>query len=134
MKQISDRRRKRLDEARPVREQLRAEATACEWCGRANCGRLDIHEIIRGSLRPQALDQRCCLLVLGRTCHDVIHRMGASDGRLCGLAILYHVRSSDYDLRRFVALLSPFAPERITQREVDVWISRLTVASERTRR
>lgn len=124
MRSISKARSIRNAAARPVREQLRAETDRCDWCGK--CGPLDIHEILRGPMRVQALDQRCCLLVLGRPCHDALHRMAGDDARLCGLAILYHVRSADYCLSEINRLLNPRAPNAITQREVDVWIARLT--------
>lgn len=68
---VSKKRRKRNAEVREFRAGLKEEIRRCEICTQVKP--LDCHEITRGSYaRQRALDQRACILVLCRDCHNVL--------------------------------------------------------------
>ena len=96
----------------------------CEWCKRTY-GKLSQHEISRGSQRLTARLEPSCSLVLCQECHTEIHELPKRIQVLVGLAILWHARGADYNLRRFIEVECPHAPNRYTQREVDLWTRRL---------
>ena len=113
MKQISNRRLKRIREAAPVRDALKARVGRCEHCLKPTAPEyLDCDEIARGSSRQQALDEPCSILVVHRLCHGLIQNWS----RAKRLALLYLVRSSDYDLERFWQITGRRFPE---QEDVD---------------
>ena len=121
MKRISEKRRGIYEVTGEWREALVKEVGHCEWCG-GQCGRLEVHEISRGSSRLPSLMERACVLVLGRLCHDALHR--CSDNRHIGLAILFARRRTDYNLSRFWEITSRRFPE---QSEIDTWVKRLSL-------
>lgn len=92
----------------------------CEWCGQ-ECGPLCVHEIARGTSRHLALCEPSCVLVLGKSCHDDLHKLQPFE-RHIGLAILWHCRPGDYSLSRFWKITDRRWPY---QEEVAVWIKRM---------
>jgi hypothetical protein len=99
---------------------------SCEWCGRDRTfGGIVQHEILGGSIRTKARLEPSCVLVLCGECHVQIHRLPMPERVLIGLAILYHARTSDYSLSKFIEIACPTAPRRYTQYEVDIWILRI---------
>ncbi len=120
MKQMSDKARKRYNEARPIREALRSEVERCEISGAV--GPFDVHEICRGVNRSKALDKRFALLVVSRLAHE---ELGSASKwpEARQLAILAERRLFDFDLRAYLELTSPRAPNRITLEEVVKYMS-----------
>lgn len=119
MNRVSTKRRALLAESQPWREELVAQTERCEWCGRL---REDLapHEIARGCDRSKALMARFAILVVCWDCHRETDRLP----RAGQLALLYLVRSADYDLAAYHAIIGGRrSPE---QWEVDLWIRRLT--------
>lgn len=85
-----------------------------------------------GWQREWRTNARICLCYdYGDGCHELIERMNAKDGILCGLAIIKVMRHEDYNLRAFTALACPQAPQRYTDEEVERWITRLCVGGPR---
>lgn len=120
MKQISDKARKRNAEAKPVREALRSEVGRCEVSGAL--GPFDVHEICRGVHRSKALDKRFALLVVCRRAHeDLGSAKKWPEARQ--LAVLAERRLFDFDLKAYLELTSPRAPNRITLEEVQEHMS-----------
>lgn len=115
MKRMSDKAKKRYNEARPVREALRSEVERCEISGAA--GPFDVHEICRGVHRSKALDKRFALLVVSRLAHDELGS-AAKWPEARQLAVLAERRLFDFDLKAYLELTSPRAPNRITLEEV----------------
>lgn len=120
MRKMSDKARKRYNEARPVREALRSEVDRCEISGAV--GPFDVHEICRGVNRSKALDKRFALLVVSRLAHE---ELGSASKwpEARQLAILAERRLFDFDLKAYLDLTSPRAPYRITLREVLQYMS-----------
>lgn len=120
MKQMSDKARKRYNEARPIREALRSEVDRCEISGAV--GPFDVHEICRGVHRQKALDKRFALLVVSRLAHE---ELGSASKwpEARQLAILAERRLFDFDLKAYLDLTSPRAPYRIALREVLQYMS-----------
>lgn len=105
MKRVSPKRRKLLATATPLREQLIEQVGICEFCLR-DCGHLDVHEISRGSLRGQSLDKRFACVVLGRPCHDALHRLAGDDAAAIGLLLIERSRPTDSNIEAFYQLLN----------------------------
>ena len=120
MKQMSDKAKKRYNEARPIREALRSEVDRCEISGAV--GPFDVHEICRGVHRQKALDKRFALLVVSRLAHE---ELGSASKwpEARQLAILAERRLFDFDLRAYLNLTSPRALSRITLEEVVKYMS-----------
>lgn len=120
MKRISEKARKRYSEARPVREALRSEVQRCEVSGAV--GPFDVHEICRGVHRSKALDKRFALLVVCRLAHE---ELGSASKwpEARQLAVLAERRLFDFDLKAYLELTSPRAPNRITLEEVQEHMS-----------
>ncbi len=116
MRRMSDKARKRYKEAKPIREALRSEVGRCEICG-CSRGILDVHEICRGVNRSKALDKRFALLLVCRLCHE---ELGSAKiwPQARQLAVIAVRRLLDFDLKAYLELTSPRAPNRITLREV----------------
>jgi|LakMenEpi03Aug12_release.lakeMendotaPanAssembly.Ray.scaffolds.fasta_scaffold01111_32 excisionase family DNA binding protein len=116
MKKMSDKARKRYQEAKPVRDALRAEVGRCEITGATGVP-LDVHEICRGVNRSKALDKRFALLVVCRLAHE---ELGSASKwpEARQLAWLAERRLYDFDLKAYLELTSPRAPNRITLEEV----------------
>lgn len=117
MKCLSDKARKRYNEAKPVREALRSDVGGrCEVSGYRTSD-LDVHEICRGVHRQKALDKRFALLVVCRRSHE---ELGSArkwpEARQ--LAVLAQSRLYDFDLESYLELTNPRAPNRITLEEV----------------
>lgn len=125
MRRIALRKRPLVRAANEAADKLVALVGCCEWCKRTY-GNLCQHEIARGSQRLAARLDPACSIVLCAECHSEIHDLPKRVQVLIGLAILYHSRTSDYNLRRFIEVECPTAPNRYTQREVDRWIERLS--------
>jgi hypothetical protein len=115
MRKMSDKARKRYNEAKPVREALRSEVHQCEICGYV--GPFDIHEVCRGVNRSKALDKRFALLVVCRRCHEGLGSASQWPQER-QLAVLAERRLFDFDLYAYLELTSPRAPNRITLSEV----------------
>ena len=100
MRRMSNIRRTRNDEARPVREAYRWQHSVCQFprCSRQT---VDIHEIVRGPSRVLALDEPCALLALCRRHHDELHQQGL----LYGLAVKWLAQDGTWDLSRVLDLL-----------------------------
>jgi hypothetical protein len=96
----------------------------CEWC-RRNYPGVEVHEIDNGSHRLKCRTEPYATLCLCQECHVQLHRFAMPERVLAALAILYHSRSSDYSLSKYIALACPQAPSRYTQHDVDIWILRL---------
>jgi excisionase family DNA binding protein len=113
MKRMSDKAKKRYHEAKPVREALRSEVGRCEISGAS--GPFDVH-------RSKALDKRFALLVVCRPAHE---ELGSASKwpEAKQLAILAERRLFDFDLKAYLELTSPRAPNRITLEEVLKYMS-----------
>ena len=121
MKRMSDKARKRYNEAKPVRESLRSDVGGrCEVSG-ARTLDLDVHEICRGVHRQKALDKRFALLVVCRRAHEELGS-AAKWPEARQLAVLAQSRLYDFDLEAYLQLTSPRAPKRITLDEVIVYM------------
>lgn len=115
MKRMSDKARARYNNAKPVRDTLKAKGQ-CEICGRRGV-LLDVHEIARGRHRQKALDKPYALLVVCRSCHEDLGSATVwPESRQ--LARLAEVRLYDWDLEAYLELTSPNAPRRIEIEEV----------------
>lgn len=121
MRRVSEKRQALMRKVKPIRDSLRAEAGRCEICGYAHGG-LDLHEIARGPCRAICLDKRFALLVVCRRCHE---DLGSAREwpQARQLAIIAERRLFDYDLKSYLELTSPRAPNRITLREVLEYMS-----------
>ena len=120
MRNASPKRRRRNAEAKPVRDQLRADVLRCERCG-THRGRRDVHEIARGVNRAKALDKRFALLLLCLKCHYEFGN-AALWPEARQLALLRKRRPADFDLVAYLELTNPRAPERITMEEISAWL------------
>lgn len=136
MRTESLKRRTRRLEAQPIRDALKARVGRCEFCLKPREPHLlACHEIANGSHRNKALDKPFAILVVCKEpwgkppCHATVQSWSEAKQ----LALLYLVRSSDYDLAAFNRLVNERAPERITQSEVNheiplILSQRLTLA------
>ena len=115
MRPVSDKRRQRNAEAKPVRDALRTLGH-CEICGTTR-GHFDVHEIARGPFRAICLDKPFALLLLCRKCHEEVG--SASEWpEAKQLAVLAKSRPSDFSLENYLELCSPKAPRRIEIDEI----------------
>lgn len=121
MRKMSEKRRLRNLEAKPVRDKLR-ELGECEICGTAR-GQLDVHEICRGVYREAALDKPFALLLVCRRCHEDKLSSAEEWPESRQLAVLAKSRPKDFSLADYIALTSPNAPRRIEIDEVISWFS-----------
>lgn len=120
IRQVSSKRRKIMNEVRPLRESLIRESGKCMACSVSmSHASLSCHEILNGSLREKTLGEPCSLLVLCWDCNS--NKM--TDKSLWPvarqLALLQEISPEHYDLKRFNWLRNPNAPNYITQEEVD---------------
>jgi hypothetical protein len=111
--------RKRADEARPVRNDLKSRFPFCWACGEITT--VCVHEIAGGPNRQKFLDEPCGLLVLCYPCNTGPLHDRSLWPQARQLALLWSVNPEAYDLTRFNLLVNPRAPHRITQEEVDVF-------------
>lgn len=120
MRNLSEKRRKRNLEAKPVRDTLR-EIGKCEICGKTT-GKLDVHEICRGVHREAALDKPFALLLVCRRCHE--DKLGSASEwpEARQLAALAKSRPSQFNLQAYLELTSPRAMRRIEINEVLEWM------------
>lgn len=129
MRPMSDRRRRREEAARPVREALKARVRRCEVClERREPWQLAAHEIglARGGLRQKALDQLYALLLVCRSPFPVdCHRLTQNEPEARQLARLRLSRPQDYDLTAFLRLTRPNAPLRLLPADVEAEIDYL---------
>ena len=116
MRKVSEKRRSRNLEAKPVRDKLR-ELGYCEICGTTR-GRFDVHEICRGVYRASALDKPFALLLVCRSCHSEKLSQAAEWPESRQLACLAKSRPSQFSLTDYLALTSPRAMQRVTIEEV----------------
>jgi hypothetical protein len=123
MRKVSKKRAKLLETAQPWREEMVREVGRCEWCGRYFS--LAPHEISRGNARAASLTCRSVILILCNaphgtkpSCHDVVGLWP----RARQLALLYHVRTSDYNLDVYHQKVGHKSP---SQEEVDVHIEEI---------
>lgn len=120
MRKVSDKRRQRNLEAKPVRDSLR-ELGHCEICGTTK-GQLDVHEICRGVHREAALDKLFALLLVCRRCHEDKLSSAAEWSEARQLAVLAKSRPNDFSLAAYLELTSPKAPRRIAITDVLSWM------------
>lgn len=116
MKRMSDKARERYLAAKPIRDALRSEVGRCEISGATGLP-LDVHEICRGVNRSKALDKRFALLVVCRRSHEELGSAGKWP-EAKQLAILAERRLFDFNLKAYLELTSPNAPNRVTLEEV----------------
>lgn len=117
--------------ASAVRRQWKKEAGACMVCDHGPTkvnpalprfmSSLEAHEISNGSHRQKTIGEACCVLVACVYCN----RYRLTDKKLWPearqLALLQGKAPERYDLRKYLELTSPRAPNRITQSEVDAF-------------
>ena len=127
MRRISQKRAKRIREARGFRTSLLASFRSCMICGvdpkkSTNPGnQLCVHEIANGPLRELALDKPYACMVLCWKCNSevVIDKKAWPQARQ--LATLKLCAPGNYDLAAFNFLVNPRAPNRITEDEIRSW-------------
>lgn len=122
MKNRTEKRKQRDEEAREWRERQIYLVGACEWCG-SRCG-LCVHEIARGCDRARAQDKGYATLVL---CHPKCHDLVGGWPRGKQLALLYLRRTGEYDLAAYHALIARRYPD---QEEIDGYIQELLLQKE----
>lgn len=93
----------------------------CEWC-LGECGKLDPHEVARGQFKEAALDAPFASILLGRGCHNVIHRMAGDDAICIGLAIIRERRPENYSVADYYALTGRDWPD---ESYIALWHRRL---------
>jgi hypothetical protein len=114
-----------MDEVRESRQAfIKSAGGKCMWCG-SRFG-VAVHEILRGANRNKALSEPCTWLVLCSPCNTgQFHSRGTwPDAKQ--LALQYLCCPTVYDLKRFNLLYCERAPNRVTQDEVDAYISEIT--------
>lgn len=116
MRKVSEQRRRRNLESKPVRDKLR-ELGHCEICG-TTTGLCDVHEICRGGYRALALDKPFALLLVCRSCHDEKLSSAAEWPEARQLSVLARSRPNDFSLAEYLTLTSPKAPKRIEIHEI----------------
>jgi len=130
MKRVSDKRRNRNAEAKPIRDGLIAKAGACMICGARpgmqngrmqQLNQLVCHEILNGPLRQASLDKPFAILVLCWGCNGTKVENKGEWPVARQLAVLHAKSPEDYDLVAFNQLRNPRAPNYITQSEVDAF-------------
>jgi hypothetical protein len=115
-----------VDAGNEAAASLIARVGGCEWC-RRTYGKFCQHEIANGNAcRLKARLSPFASIVLCQECHTELHQTRKPAQVLMGLAILWHSRPDDYDLKAFIALACPNAPQRYTEYEVELWTIRLT--------
>ncbi len=139
MRQISDKRRRRESECQQFRNDLVVRVGKCEVCGHGplnpwkdrppKCSGIHCHEIANGPNRQAALDKPYAILVSCNYCNQdrLTDRKEFPEARQ--LAILQVSRPEDYDLRKYLELTSPNAPNRIEQWEVDRYRTKIIYAA-----
>lgn len=76
MRRISARNAARRKEVGPWREALRRSVGRCEMCLKpTHWKQLDVHELVPGYCRQQALDKPYATLCLHRRCHHIIEML-----------------------------------------------------------
>ena len=125
MRRISPNRRKLLAEVSPVRQSLIERVGRCEFCGRHDVW-LIAHEILRGSMRSQALGKPFAQLVLCDGIGDFCHELMDGKPLAMQLAILKRSRPEDLNLLKFHTLAKRNYPDYAA---VDLWSKRLAFVS-----
>lgn len=131
LRRQSKKNRQRAAQVRGMRQRLVNEIGQCMACGYSSrnpnpafpigLSKLCCHEMLRGSYRQKVLDEPAALLVLcvRCNCHEFTD---AGKWPIPRQLCLQQNRAPDwYDLRRFNELKSQFAPQAITQAEVDAY-------------
>lgn len=139
MRRVSIKRKRLVDQARPLREALIRKHGECMVCGRGpgnpyrdrpiQCSQLCVHEIANGRNRARALDKPYACLVVCWYCNagQLENKRLWPEARQ--LALLRLKSPGDYNLQAYNALVSPKSPKRITQEEVDRWTEKLASQS-----
>jgi hypothetical protein len=120
IRSVSQKRRDRMAEVKPLRDSLIKQAGRCMVCSvSTKQARLACHEILNGGLRDKTLDEPCSLLVLCWNCNsnEMTDKQKWPAARQ--LAVLQSKSPEHYDLERFNWLRNPKAPNFVTQEEVD---------------
>ena len=119
MRSMSAKTRKRIDECREFRLNIREEVGRCEMCRAYPRGLgLSVHEICRGAHRLKALDKRYAILVLCIACHRQIHNGREPWPEARQLALLKRSRPDDLDLPAYNKLVG-YGPNRLTALDVE---------------
>lgn len=114
LRPASKKRAKRNRDVKDFREELKREIGKCEICD-TPATLLDCHEITRGWAKSLTLDNRSCILVLCRSCHDEVGLSPALWSIARQAALLRLKRESDFCL----ATLNRFLTRRLDLSEVD---------------
>ena len=120
MMSLSDKRRKRIAEAKTFRRYLVESVGRCERCepqGKRSNKPLCVHEIANGPNRQKALDKPFAVLVLCWQCNSLATSKGEWS-EASQLRCLLESRPEDFDLVAYNALINERAPNRITMDEV----------------
>ena len=121
MRKMSVKAHERYLAAKPIRDNLRQSVGRCEVCEKSP-HTLDVHEISRGVNRQKSLDKLYALLVVCRSCHDLLG-FAKEWPEARQLALLAERRLFDWDLAAYLELTSPRAPRRIEVEEVVFFMS-----------
>lgn len=122
LRQMSDKRRKRIEEVREFRENLILEVGTCEVCnGTSSLSSLCVHEISNGPLREKSLDKPFAVLVVCEYCnlYDLMDKsLWPWDRQLAALKV---VAPDRFDLHAFNQHIKdlPDRPDRFTEEDVD---------------
>jgi hypothetical protein len=116
LNQVSKTQRKRISEAKPVRDALKERYPWCWICGRTK--NLTVHEIAKGSHRTKALDQLFALLVACWDCNSGPLEDPRRWPIAKQLACLMRVAPNNFDLAAFNALRGR-AESAVTMPEIE---------------
>ena len=113
---------------RSVRRDLVERIGRCECCGRRAERWQDIHavlhchEILNGPLRDKTLDEPCSLLVTCWTCNSEKLTDKKEWPIERQLALILKSDPERFDLKRFLWLRNPNAPEAVTTEDIREWM------------
>lgn len=115
LRKVSKKRAKRNREVKDFREDLKQEIGRCEIC-LTPAALLDCHEITGAWARQYTLDNRSCILVLCRSCHDEVELSPALWNVARQAALLRRRRAEDFCL----ATLNRFLTRGLDLEEVNM--------------
>lgn len=108
MKRVSNKRRHLISSVAPFREAFRRRVGRCEKClESASPDNLDLHELVPGYVRSQALDKPYALLALHRLCHWEIEALTIPHQ----LAYLMRSRPNDFNPEMYWKLIGRRWPD-----------------------
>jgi hypothetical protein len=126
MRQYTPKRAEQNKAAAPIRQSLKARVRRCEWCGEpAKPEELTLHEIAGGNPLRRLLQDKpfglLCVHWIKRAGDKLVacHAQLQLETRVKQLARLKLVRPDSYDVEAFNRIVRPYAPESITEEEVE---------------